>query len=146
MRIARPALMSSRLPFLWAGFFVLASTLALAQDASRDAGGDYRLRVVEPTEGLGVTGSSLRVTVELDARPRAGSAEPGARATPTPAPQVEVFVDGASQGVLPRDRRTMVVERLGAGAHTLFVTATDTDGTIVDRKEIHFTVLPPPPG
>jgi hypothetical protein len=130
-----------------AALAVLSSRIALAQDASRDAGGgDYRLRVVEPTEGLGVTASTMRVTVELDARPRVGDGSPGARATPTPAPQVEIFVDGASQGVLPADRKTMLVERLGAGPHTLFVTATDANGVVVDRKEVHFTVLPPPPG
>jgi hypothetical protein len=143
--------MSSGSRSLWAALIALGAALARpqdvarAQDASRDAGGDYRLRVVEPTEGLGVTGSILRVTVELDGRPRLGGGEPASRATPVPPPSVEVFVDGASQGVLPPGQKTLVVERLGAGPHTLFVSATDSSGTIVDRKEIHFTVLPPPP-
>ena len=137
--------MSSRSQSLWAALIALGAAVARAQDASRDAGGDYRLRVVEPTEGLGVTSSTLRVTVELDARPRVGSGEPASRATPAPPPSVEIFVDGASQGVLQRDQKTLVVERLGAGPHTLFVSATDSSGAIVDRKEIHFTVLPLPP-
>ena len=137
--------MSSRSQSLWAALIALGAAVARAQDASRDAGGDYRLRVVEPTEGLGVTGSALRVTVELDARPRVGGGEPASRATPVPPPSVEIFVDGASQGVLQRDQKTLVVERLGAGAHTLYVTAVDSSGAIVDRKEVHFTVLPPPP-
>jgi hypothetical protein len=122
------------------------AAVARAQDASRDAGVDYyRLRVIEPTEGLGVTTSTLRVTVALDATARVGGGAPASRATPVPQPQVEIFVDGSSQGMLPRDQQTLVVSGLAAGPHTLFVTATDSGGTIVDRKEVHFTVLPPPP-
>jgi hypothetical protein len=102
--------------------------------------------VVEPTEGFGAAGGTLRVTVELDARPRVGDGAPAARATPTPPPRVELFVDGESRGVMPNDQKTVVIEGLATGAHTLLVTATDTNEAVVDRKEIHFTVLPPPPG
>ena len=123
-----------------------APHFARAQDAARDAGDDYRLRVVEPTEGLGVTGSSLRVTVELDGRPRVGDGRPAARATPTAPPRVDLFLDGAAQGAMARDQKTVTIENLAPGAHTLLVTATDASEAVVDRKEIHFTVLPPPPG
>jgi hypothetical protein len=137
--------MSSRSQSLWATLIALGAAVARAQDASRTAADDYRLRVVEPTEGLGVTGSTLRVTVEVEARPR-GIGGPGERATPTPAPRIEIFVDGASQGAMPDGQRTVTIEGLPPGAHTLLVTASGTDGAVVDRKEVHFTILPPPPG
>jgi hypothetical protein len=85
------------------------------------------------------------VTVELDARPRVGDGAPAARATPTPPPRIDLFVDGDSRGSMPPDQKTVVIERLGPGAHTLLVTATDANDIVVDRKEVHFTVLPPPP-
>ena len=138
--------MSSRSQSLWAALIAFGAAVARAQDASRDAGIDYHLRVVEPTEGLGVTTPTLRVTVELDATRRGGSGEPGARATPTPPPRVEIFVDGASGGALARDQKTVTVDGLGAGPHTLLVTATGADDVVVDRKEIHFPMLPRPPG
>ena len=137
--------MSSRSRFVCGALLALGAAVTPAQDASRTAADDYRLRVVEPTEGLGVSGSTLRVTVDVEARPR-GIGGPGERATPTPAPSVEIFVDGASQGAMPDGQRTVTVEKLPAGAHTLLVTASSTDGTVVDRKEVHFTILPPPPG
>lgn len=133
-------------PIALALLALVAPKLAPAQDAARSAGDDYRLRVVEPTEGFGATGSSVRVTVELDGRPRVGDGQPAARATPTPPPRVELFVDGGSQGAMPRDQKTVTIEGLAPGPHTLQVTATDANDTVVDRKEVHFTVLPPPPG
>jgi hypothetical protein len=136
---------SSRSQSLWAALIALGAAAAWAQDASRGAGDDYRLRVVEPTEGLGVTGSSLRVTVELDARPRVGDGSPAARATPTSPPRIDLLLDGDPRGAMPRDQKTVVIEGLGPGAHTLLVTATDASDAVVDRKEVHFTVLPPPP-
>ncbi|HEX4440754.1 MAG TPA: hypothetical protein VH854_11830 [Thermoanaerobaculia bacterium] len=138
--------MGLRSRFLWAVLITLGAAILQAQDASRDAGLVYRLRVVEPAEGLAVNGPTLRVTVELDTTRRGGTGEPGSRATPTPPPRVEIFVDGASAGVLASDQKTMTVDGLGAGAHTLLVTATGSDDVVVDRKEIHFTVLPRPPG
>ena len=81
--------MRSRSRLLCAALIALAAAVARAQDASRTAADDYRLRVVEPTEGLGVSGSILRVTVDVEARPR-GIGGPGERATPTPAPRVEI--------------------------------------------------------
>ena len=146
-RIARMifAMRSRSRLLLCAALIALAAAVARAQDASRTAADDYRLRVVEPTEGLGVSGSILRVTVDVETRPR-GIGGPGERATPTPAPSVEIFVDGAPQGAMPDGQRTVTVEKLPAGAHTLLVTASSTDGTVVDRKEVHFTILPPPPG
>jgi len=138
--------MSSRSQSLWAALIALGAAVARSQDAARGAGDDFRLRVIEPTEGLGVTSASLRVTVELDARPRVGDGQPAARATPTPPPRVDLFVDGTPQGAMPRDQKTVVIDGLAPGPHTLLVTATDANETVVDRKEIHFTVLPPPPG
>jgi hypothetical protein len=136
---------SSRSQSLWAALIAFGAAVARAQDASRTAADDYRLRVVEPTEGLGVTGPNLRVTIELDERPR-GIGGAGERATPTPAPRVEIFVDGTSQGAMPDGQRTVTIEKLAVGPHTLLVTASGTDGAVLDRKEVHFTMLPPPPG
>jgi hypothetical protein len=138
--------MASRSQSLWAALIAFGAAVARAQDASRDAGQDYRLRVVEPTEGLGVTTPTLRVTVELETTRRGGTGEPGARATPIPPPRVEIFIDGASAGVLARDQKTVTVNGLGAGPHTLLVTATDTSDVVVDRKEVHFTMVPHPAG
>jgi hypothetical protein len=137
--------MSSGFRLLCAALFALGAAAALAQDASRDAVGDYRVRVIEPTEGFGVTGGMLRVTVELDGRPRAGDGTPASRATPTPPPRIDLFVDGDARGAMPQDQRTVVIEGLAPGAHTLLVTATDTSDAVIDRREVHFTVLPPPP-
>jgi hypothetical protein len=138
--------MSSRSQSLWAALIAFGAAVARSQDASRAAGEDYRLRVVEPTEGLGVTGPALRVTVELEPTRRAGTAEPGARATPTPPPRVELFVDGASVGTLAPDQRSVSIQGLAPGPHTLQVTTAGEDGVVIDRKEVHFTMLPPPPG
>ena len=137
--------MGSCIRVLCAALLALGAAAAPAQDASRDAVGDYRIRVVEPTEGFGVTAGTLRVTVELDGRPRVGDGAPAARATPTPPPRIDLFVDGDARGAMPSDQRTVVIEGLAPGAHTLLVTATDTNDAVVDRKEVHFTVLPPPP-
>jgi hypothetical protein len=147
-KLARP----SHVPLSWLLHSVplrraarLGAAAAPAQDASRDAVGDYRIRVVEPTEGFGVTAEHLRVTVELDGRPRVWRRSSGrARHADAAAPNRPVRRRRCARrhAVRSEDGRD---RGLAPGAHTLLVTATDTNDAVVDRKEVHFTVLPPPP-
>jgi hypothetical protein len=106
--------------------------------------GPYRLKVTEPLEGATLSSASVRVTAELEPRPQTTPAAPAKDATPTPRPRIEVFLDGDSKGVLKDGQSTLTLDGVAAGTHTILVTATEPAGSsVVDRKEIHFTVLEP---
>ena len=130
---------------------VLGACLALA--ASLAARGftvldpfqsQYRLRVSEPSEGATLTEGAVRVVAELEPRPQAAGA--ARDATPPPRPRLEIFLDGVSKGSPKEGQNTLTIEGVTVGTHALLVTASDpSSGAVVERKEVHFTVLPPPP-
>jgi len=118
-----------------------AAAAAQGQDASRTSGTGYRLRVFEPVEGASLSTTAVRVRLELV--PRAGEDAPAKNATPTPRPQIDLFLDNAPAATLKEGESAVVLERVAPGTHTLLVTASDSSGAVVERKEVHFTVLPP---
>ncbi|MGH9443604.1 MAG: hypothetical protein ACRD16_15160, partial [Thermoanaerobaculia bacterium] len=104
----------------------------------------FRLRVIEPREGASVSEGAVRVVAELE--PSARTTPPPQDATPTPKPRIEIFLDNEAKGSPKEGKNTVVLEGVGAGTHTLLVTISDpSSGAVVERKEIHFTALPPPP-
>ena len=124
----------------WTVLLFAAAITARGQDAARPGPG-YRLRVWEPVEGATLTTTAVRMRIEL--APRAAETTPAPNATPTPRPQVDLFLDGAPKGTLGDRESTVVLEQVAPGTHTLLVTASDSSGAVVERKEVHFTVLPP---
>jgi hypothetical protein len=102
----------------------------------------YRLTVVEPREGQTLPAGAVRVAVTLALRGQEGGAPRNPTATPVPTPRVEVFLDKESRGTVD-GQGVLVIEGVQPGNHTLLVTASDRNGPVVDRKEIHFSVLPP---
>jgi len=123
----------------------IASTLIalLLSAAAGAADSPYRLRIVEPAEGQGVPAGPVRVAISLDLQPPDTTAPKNLTPTPTPAPRIEVFVDKESRGVVPAGQSELVLEGLSSGNHTLLVTVSDESGIVVERKEAHFSVLPP---
>lgn len=122
-----------------------ASVLVLLLSASPAMAGDspYRLRILEPAEGQGVPHGPVRVVVSLDLQPPDTTAPKDVTPTPTPAPRIEVFVDKESRGLVPPGQSELILEGLPPGSHTLLVTVSDSSEIVVERKEVHFTVLPP---
>lgn len=117
--------------------------LLLAAAPATAADSPYRLRVLEPAKGKGVPHGPVRVVVSLDLQPPDTTAPKNVTPTPTPAPRIEVFVDKESRGVVPPGQSELILEGLPPGSHTLLVTVSDSSGIVVERKEAHFTVLPP---
>lgn len=104
----------------------------------------FRLVVSEPLEGASLPEGSVRVVAALELRPQ--TVPPAKDATPPPRPRIEVFLDNESKGSPKDGQNVVILEKVPAGAHTLLVTASDpSSGAVVERKEIHFTALPPPP-
>jgi hypothetical protein len=104
---------------------------------------DYRLKVIEPAEGASISGNAVRVVVDLAFRPRDIAVAKDVTPTPAPKPQVDIFLDKEAKGSLKEGETYLVIDGVAAGTHTLLVTASDRSGAVVDRKEVHFTVLPP---
>jgi len=105
--------------------------------------GPYRLKVTEPSEGASVPEGSVRVAAALEARTETAAPKD---ATPSPRPRVEIFLDNEPKGALKDGQTTFTIDAVAAGTHTLLVTASDPgSGAVVDRKEVHFTALPPGP-
>jgi hypothetical protein len=106
--------------------------------------GPYRLKVGEPTEGASLPEGTIRVVAELE---KQAEQSPTAKdATPAPKPRVEVFLDNEPKGTLKDGQTSLSIEGVAAGTHTLLVTSSDPgNGTVVERKEIHFTAIPPAP-
>ncbi|HEV7499146.1 MAG TPA: hypothetical protein VGQ33_04040 [Vicinamibacteria bacterium] len=122
--------------FLWAG-------VSFAGTSPEPFQSPFRLRVSEPAEGSTVPTASVRVVADLEARPPGGLT--ARDATPTPRPRVDVFLDEEAKGTLKEGRNSLLIQGVAAGAHSLVVTASDpAGGAVTEKKEIHFTVLPPP--
>jgi hypothetical protein len=106
--------------------------------------GPYRLKVSEPMEGASVPEGTVRVVAELEKLPGQGATAKDA--TPAPKPRVDIFLDNEPKGTLKDGQTTSTIEGVAAGTHTLLVTSSDPgSGAVVERKEIHFTALPPAP-
>ncbi|HWZ84576.1 MAG TPA: hypothetical protein VN032_00150 [Thermoanaerobaculia bacterium] len=106
--------------------------------------GPYRLKVSEPMEGASIPEGSVRVTAELEKQP--GQAAAAKDATPPPKPRLEIFLDNEPKGAIKDGQTTLTIEGVAAGTHTLLVTSSDPgSGAVLERKEIHFTALPPAP-
>jgi hypothetical protein len=126
----------------------IVGATARGQDASRFPGNDYQLKVIEPLEGASFPGSAVRVQVKLEFRPRViigakgPTPTPRPDTTPTPKPMVEIYIDKELMGALEESEDSVVIDGLAEGSHTLLVTASDRSGTVLERKEVHFTMLP----
>ncbi|MFY9549665.1 MAG: hypothetical protein WAU32_00820 [Thermoanaerobaculia bacterium] len=122
------------------------AAIAFGQNADKNSAGptknDYRLRVVEPIEGVVLASNTLRVVV--DTTPPAERDSPKKDVNSMPNPTVDLFLDGKAIGTLKDDVNVFELAGVPAGPHTLALVAKNRSGEVIDRKEIHFSVAVPP--
>ena len=136
--------------FRWISLTLLVFAVAgfaLAQNADKNTAAptrnDYRLRVVQPTEGATITGHNVQVVVDTEI--------PAERDQPhdinsMPHPFVDVFLDDLFQGTMKGDENVVNVANVAPGPHTIVLLAKNVSGEIIDREVMHIvTVLPPKP-
>jgi LPXTG-motif cell wall-anchored protein len=136
--------------FRWISLTLLVFAVAgfaLAQNADKNTAAptrnDYRLRVVQPTEGATITGHNVQVVVDTEI--------PAERDQPhdinsMPHPFVDVFLDDLFQGTMRGDENVVNVANVAPGPHTIVLLAKNVSGEIIDREVMHIvTVLPPKP-
>jgi LPXTG-motif cell wall-anchored protein len=132
---------------------LLLLTLGFASWAVGQTGGkysaaptdqDYRLTIVEPTEGATITGKDLTIVLGQPAVPKGqppaqSTSEPKERAMNTPT--FQIWVDGKDYGNVPIGQNVFAVRDLSYGPHQIVVAAKNVAGELVDRKEISITTV-----
>lgn len=132
----------------WITLTVLALAVAgfaLAQNADKNTAGptrnDYRLRIIQPTEGATITGNKLQVVVDTEI-----PAERDTRQdiTSMPRPDVDVFIDGKYQGTMRDTNNVIGLEGITPGPHEFVLLAKNRSGEIIDREVVHIVATAPP--
>ena len=117
------------------------AAVALGQNADKNSAGptrnDYRLRVVEPAEGVVITGSTVRVVVNTEIPAEAGDTRRDVNSMPRP--DVDVFLDGDLKGTMRDVQNVLEIESVTAGPHNLVLLAKNRANEIIDRKAIGFS-------
>jgi hypothetical protein len=117
------------------------ASVGLAQNADKNSAGptknDYRLRVVEPTEGATIDGSTVRVVVDTRIPAEIGTEKRDVNSMPRP--QIDVFVDNENKGTLRAEQNVLEIEGVNAGVHKLVLVAKNMSNEIIGRQEINFT-------
>jgi hypothetical protein len=120
-----------------------AAAICAGQNADPNSAGptknDFRLRVIEPTEGGTVNGSTVRVVVNTSTPPEVGGAKKDARSMPGAI--IEVFLDNQSRGELKDANNVLTIDSVVPGNHMVAVLAKNRCGEFIDRKEVHFGVV-----
>ncbi len=123
----------------------LCAGVAMAQYAGHNTAGptrnDYRLHVVQPLEGATITGTRLQVIVDTEIPAETGQTQRDLYTTPRP--DVDVFVDGVYLETMRDERNVVNVDEIQPGRHTIVVIALNRSREIIDRKEIHVSVIAP---
>jgi len=123
-----------------------AAAFAAAQNAGDKTAGptrnDYRLKIVQPTEGARVVGSTLEVIVDTEIP--AERDEPRRDVNSMPRPDVLVFLDDSRQGRMRDENNIVSLQGLTPGPHTLVFLATNRSGEVIDRKEVHVLAVEAP--
>jgi LPXTG-motif cell wall-anchored protein len=122
------------------------AAFALAQNAGKNTAGptanDYQLQVIQPTEGATITGRSVQVIVDLNARQQLADQEKR-DSDSMPEARVTVFLDNASRGTLHDAHNVMDIDDVAPGPHTLILEARNLSGEIIDHKEVRFVSVEP---
>jgi hypothetical protein len=103
----------------------LASSLALGQNADKNGAGptrnDYRLLVIEPTEGAIIAGTRVQVTVNLDIPGQ--PADERRNGNTMPQPNVVVFLDDERRGNLKDLDNVLTLDNVTPGRHSITLLA-----------------------
>jgi hypothetical protein len=120
-----------------------AAAICAGQNADPNSAGptknDFRLRLIEPTEGATITGSVVRVVVNTAPLPEIGGGKKDA--STMPGPVIEVFLDNESKGELKDVNNVLTLESVVPGNHKVAVLAKNRSGEVIDRKEVNFGVV-----
>ncbi len=101
---------------------------------------DYRMTVMEPSEGATIRGTDVSIVLRLPRVPEGqGTSEKERRDVMTP--MFQFFVDGKSVGNLPIGENVFTAHDLSYGPHKIAVVAKNTAGEVLDRKEIDITTV-----
>jgi LPXTG-motif cell wall-anchored protein len=117
------------------------AAFALGQNADKNTSGptanDYKLQVIQPTEGAAITGRNVQVIVDLNARQQLANQEKE-NSNSMPQARVTVFLDNEAKGTLHDAHNVLNIDGVAPGSHKLVLEARNLSGEIIDHKEIHF--------
>ena len=117
------------------------AAVALGQNADENTAGptknDYRLKVIEPTDGAAITGPTVRVVVDTTVPEQVGGQTLGPNIMPRPL--VDVWLDGTRRGTMENSQNVIELDNVSPGPHKLALVAKNKSNEIIDRKEINFT-------
>src|SRR5215471_5862475 len=141
-------------------FLTSSAALALAQlsggYSNAPTSADYRITVIEPTEGATIQGPDVAIELRLPRVPEGNTVSQTERRD-TLTPTFQIFVDGKSVGNLPQGQNVFTARGLSEGPHKIAVVAKNTAGEVLDRKDVNITTTavtrqaaapapaPPPP-
>ncbi|HKD17382.1 MAG TPA: LPXTG cell wall anchor domain-containing protein [Thermoanaerobaculia bacterium] len=120
------------------------AAVALGQNADKNTApptrNDYKLGIVEPTDGATINGPSVRVVVNTQVREQLGDPEnPRRDVNSMPRPDVDVFLDGTLRGTMHDQNNVLQLDDVTPGPHKLTFLAKNLSNEIIDRAEIHFS-------
>ncbi len=117
------------------------AAVALGQNADENTAGptknDYRLKVIEPSDGAAITGSTVRVVVDTTVPEQVGGQTLGPNKMPRPL--VDVWLDGTRRGTMKDAENVIEIDNVSAGPHKLALVAKNKSNEIIDKKELNFT-------
>ena len=117
------------------------AAVALGQNADENTAGptknDYRLKVIEPTDGAAITGPTVRVVVDTTVPQQVGGQTLGPNIMPRP--RVDVWLDGTRRGTMKDAENVLELDNVSPGPHKLALVAKNKSDEIIDRKELKFT-------
>jgi LPXTG-motif cell wall-anchored protein len=123
-------------------FLASSAALALAQlpggYSNAPTSADYRITVIEPTEGATIRGADVTIELRLPRVPE-GKGVSQAERRDVLTPTFQVFVDGKSVGNLPQGQNVFTARGLSEGPHKIAIVAKNTAGEVLDRKDVNIT-------
>jgi LPXTG-motif cell wall-anchored protein len=123
-------------------FLASSAALVLAQlsggYSNAPTSADYRITVIEPTEGAKIQGPDVTIELRLPRVPE-GSGISQTERRDTLTPTFQVFVDGRSVGNLPQGQNVFTARGLSEGPHKIAIVAKNTAGEVLDRKDVNIT-------
>jgi len=123
-------------------FLASSAALVLAQlpggYSNAPTSADYRITVIEPTEGATIQGPDVAIELRLPRVPEGNTVSQTERRD-TLTPTFQIFVDGKSVGNLPQGQNVFTARGLSEGPHKIAVVAKNTAGEVLGRKDLNIT-------
>ena len=117
------------------------ATALFAQNADPNTGGPtkntLKLKLMEPSEGATISGSTVRVTVDYNHQIFAAGQGTRFGEANFPQPRFDVYLDNSLKATLKgTESNTATIENVSPGKHKIVVVALNVSGEVIDRKEV----------